>query len=191
MSTAASLSASASYGTKRVALGGAREARPRLARARVASRSGRVVTPTKAFAPAQGVGFSAPEGAAAGAIVLGARVFFIGLAKAGIGRRVGKYMAQCAEYGVATDDLFHTEDQPGDAWYLIGDWKPAKTGDPKHSDTTLVGILTTRAKTAELAAEAKSKGIDISDILATDYAPSFITNEKKRFVAIRDRVEAK
>ena len=123
--------------------------------------------------------------------MLGARVFFIGLAKAGIGRRVDKYMAQCAEYGVATDDLFHTEDQPGDAWYLIGDWKPAKTGDPKHSDTTLVGILTTRAKTAELVAEAKSKGIDISDILATDYAPSFITNEKKRFVAIRDRVEAK
>lgn len=190
MSTAASLSASASYGTKRVALGGrARRAR---ASGRASSRSSRVVTPTKAFAPAQGdFGFSAPEGAAAGAIVLGARVFFIGLAKAGIGRRVDKYMAQCAEYGVATDDLFHTEDQPGDAWYLIGDWKPAKTGDPKHSDTTLVGILTTRAKTAELVAEAKSKGIDISDILATDYAPSFITNEKKRFVAIRDRVEAK
>lgn len=190
MSTAASLSASASYGAKRVALGGrARRAR---ASGRASSRSGRVVTIPKAFAPAQGdFGFSAPEGAAAGAIVLGARVFFIGLAKAGIGRRVDKYMAQCAEYGVATDDLFHTEDQPGDAWYLIGDWKPAKAGDPKHSDTTLVGILTTRAKTAELAAEAKSKGIDISDILATDYAPSFITNEKKRFVAIRDRVEAK
>lgn len=187
MSTAASLSASASYGTKRVALGG----RARRASGLASSRSCGVVTP-KAFAPASGdFGLSAPEGAAAGAIVLGARVFFIGLAKAGIGRRVDKYMAQCAEYGVATDDLFYTEDQPGDAWYLIGDWKPAKAGDPKHSDTTLVGILTTRAKTAELAAEAKSKRIDISDILATDYAPSFITNEKKRFVAIRDRVEAK
>ena len=188
MSTASSLSASTSYGAKRVALGG------RASRAGASGssrRSGGVVTP-EAFAPASGdFSFSAPEGAAAGAIVLGARVFFIGLAKAGIGRRVDKYMAQCAEYGVVTDDLFHTEDQPGDAWYLIGDWKPAKAGDPKHSDTTLVGILTTRAKTAELAAEAKKKGIDISDILATDYAPSFITNEKKRFVAIRDRVEAK
>ena len=93
MSTAASLSASASYGTKRVALGG----RARRASGLASSRSCGVVTP-KAFAPASGdFGFSAPEGAAAGAIVLGARVFFIGLAKAGIGRRVDKYMAQCAE----------------------------------------------------------------------------------------------
>jgi hypothetical protein len=117
-------------------------------------------------------------------------VFFIGLAKAGIGQRVDKYMAQCEEYGVATDDLFYTEDQPGDAWYLIGDWKPAKAGAPKHSDTTLVGILTTRARTAELTVEAKEKGIDITDIMNTDYAQSFITNEKKRFVAIKERVDA-
>lgn len=142
------------------------------------------------FAPASGdFSLSLPEGAAAGAIVLGARVFFIGLAKAGIGRRVEKYMAECEKYGVQTEDLFYTEDQPGDAWYLIGDWKPAKAGMSKHSDTTLVGILTTRARTAELIEECKQKNIEISDILSTDYAPSFITNEKKRFNEINNRLK--
>ena len=80
------------------------------------------------------------------------------------------------------------------AWYLIGAARPpAKTGDPKHSDTTLVGILTTRAKTAASRPRRRARFIDISDILATDYAPSFITLDViKRFVAIRDApLEAK
>ena len=100
-----------------------------------------------------------------------------------------KYMAECEKYGVQTEDLFYTEDQPGDAWYLIGDWKPAKAGMSKHSDTTLVGILTTRARTAELIEECKQKNVEISDILSMDYAPSFITNEKKRFNEINNRLK--
>lgn len=48
----------------------------------------------------------------------------VGLAKAGIGRNIDKYLAKCAEYGIETDDLYYKEDQPGDAWYLVGDWKP-------------------------------------------------------------------
>ena len=150
------------------------------------ARASRVITN---FAPANGdFGFSLPEGAAAGAAVLGARVFFIGLAKAGIGRRVDTYMETCAEYGISTDDLFYTEDEPGDAWYLVGDWAPAKAGASRHSDTTLVGILTTRARTGELITECREKGIDVADILTTDYAPSFITNEKNRFNAINTRL---
>ena len=143
------------------------------------------------FAPASGdFSLSAPEGAAAGAIVLGARVFFVGLAKFGIGRNVDKYLSKCEEYGIATDDLYHVEDQPGDAWYLIGDWKPAKKGDPKHSDTTMVGILTTRAKTHELVMECREKGVDVSDVVDAQYVPDFIKNEKKRWVEIRARLDA-
>jgi len=37
---------------------------------------------------------------------------------------VDKYLAKCAEYRIDTTDLYHDEDQPGDAWYLVGDWKP-------------------------------------------------------------------
>ena len=51
-----------------------------------------------------------------------------GLAKAGIGRNIDKYLEKCSEYGVPTDDLYYKEDQPGDAWYLIGDWKPVGLG---------------------------------------------------------------
>jgi hypothetical protein len=58
----------------------------------------------------------------------------------------------------------------------------------RHSDTTLVGILTTRARTGELITECREKGIDVADILTTDYAPSFTTNEKKRFNAINTRL---
>ena len=134
--------------------------------------------------------FTAPEGAAAGAIVIGARAFFIGLAKAGIGRNVDKYLAKCREYGIAVDDLYHVEDQPGDAWYLIGDWKPAKAGDPKHSDTTLVGILSTRAKTHELMVECLERGVDVSDVATAEYFPDFIKNEKKRYVEVKARLDA-
>ena len=49
-----------------------------------------------------------------------------GLAKAGIGRNIDKYLEKCKEYGIDTADLYYTEDQPGDAWYLIGDWKPVR-----------------------------------------------------------------
>ena len=143
------------------------------------------------FDPAGGdLSFTAPEGAAAGAIVIGARAFFIGLAKAGIGRNVDKYLAKCREYGIAVDDLYHVEDQPGDAWYLIGDWKPAKAGDPKHSDTTLVGILSTRAKTHELMVECLERGVDVSDVATAEYFPDFIKNEKKRYVEVKARLDA-
>lgn len=53
-----------------------------------------------------------------------ARSLLAGLAKAGIGKNIDKWLAKCAEYGIDTTDLYYTEDQPGDAWYLIGDWKP-------------------------------------------------------------------
>ena len=166
----------------------ARPATPFRSAAR-SSRRGALVT--RNFDPAGGdLSFTAPEGAAAGAIVIGARAFFIGLAKAGIGRNVDKYLAKCREYGIAVDDLYHVEDQPGDAWYLIGDWKPAKAGDPKHSDTTLVGILSTRAKTHELMVECLERGVDVSDVATAEYFPDFIKNEKKRYVEVKARLDA-
>lgn len=171
-------------------------ARAPLARAATPSRSAprssrRGALVIRNFDPAGGdFSFTAPEGAAAGAIVIGARAFFIGLAKAGIGRNVDKYLEKCREYGIAVDDLYHVEDQPGDAWYLIGDWKPAKAGDPKHSDTTLVGILSTRAKTHELMVECLERGVDVSDVATAEYFPDFIKNEKKRYVEVKTRLEA-
>ena len=84
----------------------------------------------------------------------------------------------------------HLWTQPGDAWYLIGDWKPAKAGEPKHSDTTLVGILTTRAKTHELVNECESNGISTSDVVAATYrADNFISNEKARFNELTKRLK--
>lgn len=166
----------------------ARPATPFRSAARSSRRGALVI---RNFDPAGGdLSFTAPEGAAAGAIVIGARAFFIGLAKAGIGRNVDKYLAKCREYGIAVDDLYHVEDQPGDAWYLIGDWKPAKAGDPKHSDTTLVGILSTRAKTHELMVECLERGVDVSDVATAEYFPDFIKNEKKRYVEVKARLDA-
>jgi len=142
------------------------------------------------FSPAAGdFSFSAPEGAAAGGIVLGARVLLIGLAKAGIGRRVEKYAAKCEEYGISIADLYHVEDQPGDAWYLVGDWKPAKAGDPKHSDTTLVGIIQNRCMTHEVLKACEANGVDVSDVRDASYVADFIKNEKMRFVEARKRLE--
>jgi len=166
----------------------ARPATPFRSAARSSRRGALVI---RNFDPAGGdLSFTAPEGAAAGAIVIGARAFFIGLAKAGIGRNVDKYLAKCREYGIAVDDLYHVEDQPGDAWYLIGDWNPAKAGDPKHSDTTLVGILSTRAKTHELMVESLERGVDVSDVATAEYFPDFIKNEKKRYVEVKARLDA-
>ena len=166
----------------------ARPATPFRSAARSSRRGALVI---RNFAPAGGdLSFTAPEGAAAGAIVIGARAFFIGLAKAGIGRNVDKYLAKCREYGSAVDDLYHVEDQPSDAWYLIGDWKPAKAGDSKHSDTTLVGILSTRAKTHELMVECLERGVDVSDVATAEYFPDFIKNEKKRYVEVKARLDA-
>ena len=166
----------------------ARPATPFRSAARSSRRGALVI---RNFDPAGGdLSFTAPEGAAACAIVIGARAFFIGLAKAGIGRNVDKYLAKCREYGIAVDDLYHVEDQPGDAWYLIGDWKPAKAGDPKHSDTTLVGILSTRAKTHELMVECLERGVDVSDVATAEYFPDFIKNEKKRYVEVKARLDA-
>ena len=166
----------------------ARPATPFRSAARSSRRGALVI---RNFDPAGGdLSFTAPEGAAAGASVIGARAFFIGLAKAGIGRNVDKYLAKCREYGIAVDDLYHVEDQPGDAWYLIGDWKPAKAGDPKHSDTTLVGILSTRAKTHELMVECLERGVDVSDVATAEYFPDFIKNEKKRYVEVKARLDA-
>ena len=80
--------------------------------------------------------------------------------------------------------------QPGDAWYLIGDWKPAKAGEPKHSDTTLVGILTTRAKTHELVNECESNGISTSDVVDATYrTDNFVSNEKARFNELTKRLK--
>ena len=155
------------------------------------AKSSRMAHVTTNFAPASGdFSFSVPEGATAGAIVLGTRIFFVGIAKIGIGRNIDKYLAKCEAYGITTDDLYHVEDQPGDAWYLVGDWKPAKKGDPKHSDTTMVGILTTRAKTHELVMECQEKGVDVSDVVCAEYVQDFIKNEKKRWVEIRARLDA-
>ena len=56
-----------------------------------------------------------------------------GLAKAGIGRNIDRYLEKCKEYGIDTADLYYTEDQPGDAWYLIGDWKPVRSGQRQRA----------------------------------------------------------
>lgn len=158
------------------------------------------------------------QGVGAGVAVVVARVVLFSLAKAGIGKNVEKWSAKCAEYGIDCSDLYHKEDQvrhillvypkvlghshltrhhppppstqPGDAWYLIGEWQPAKAGDPKHSDTTLVGILTTRAKTHELIAECAANGMDTSDVVSATYrADNFISNEKARFNELNKRLK--
>ncbi|ACO62584.1 predicted protein [Micromonas commoda] len=143
------------------------------------------------FNPAAGdFSVTLSQGVGAGVAVVAARVVLFSLAKAGIGKNVEKWSAKCAEYGIDCSDLYHTEDQPGDAWYLIGDWKPAKAGEPKHSDTTLVGILTTRAKTHELVNECESNGISTSDVVAATYRPdNFISNEKARFNELTKRLK--
>ena len=130
------------------------------------------------------------QGVGAGVAVVVARVVLFSLAKAGIGKNVENWSAKCAEYGIDCSDLYHKEDQPGDAWYLIGEWQPAKAGDPKHSDTTLVGILTTRAKTHELITECAAAGIDTSDVVSATYrTDNFISNEKARFNELNKRLK--
>lgn len=68
--------------------------------------------------------------------------------------------------------------------------REAKAGDFKHSDTTMVGILTTRAKTYELVRQCEETGVDVSDVVDADLAPNFITNEKARFNEINKRLKA-
>ena len=66
----------------------------------------------------------------------------------------------------------------------------AKAGDFKHSDTTMVGILSTRAKTYELVQECAKEGVDVSDVVNAEMAPNFIASEKARFNEISKRLEA-
>ena len=67
---------------------------------------------------------------------------------------------------------------------------PPRRATRNTSDTTLVGILSTRAKTHELMVECLERGVDVSDVATAEYFPDFIKNEKKRYVEVKARLDA-
>ena len=131
------------------------------------------------------LGVSLETGTSALAIVFGARVALVGLAQVGIGKNIETWVARAKDYGVDVSDCYHVVDEPGDAWWLVGDWKPRKAGEPRHSDSRMVGIISVRVKTHEAKEECRQKKIDISDITVDRF-----TTEQMRFNELRRRLKA-
>jgi len=96
--------------------------------------------------------------------------------------------------GIRHDDLLV---QPGqeaeDKWYLVGDWKPPKVGEPVRGKSYYLGQLRLRVRIDDCEKKCKELGInygDVDDVIAASQLKSS-NPVQARYNELADRIKAK
>ena len=127
--------------------------------------------------------FNLDGGLEAGVIILLVRLLTLGGGKAALSKQLEEQIARAKEKNIDISDLYYSEDQGEDAWYLIGDWRPPKKGDLKFGDGRTKQEIKNRIRWAEARKVADKNGIEYEDL---DELASV-----KKFVELRKRIREK
>ena len=121
--------------------------------------------------------FNLDSATEAGVIILLVRIITLGGGKAALSKQLEEQIERAKERNIDISDLYYTEDQGEDAWYLIGDWRPPKKGDLKFGD----------GRTKE---EIKYR-IRWSEAIKIEYEDLNEFASAKKFVELRKRIREK
>ena len=127
--------------------------------------------------------FNLDGGLEAGVIILLVRLLTLGGGKAALSKQLEEQIARAKEKNIDISDLYYSEDQGEDAWYLVGDWRPPKKGDLKFGDGRTKQEIKNRIRWAEASKVADKNGIEYEDL---DELASL-----KKFVELRKRIREK
>jgi len=127
--------------------------------------------------------FNLDSAAEAGVIVLFVRIITLGGGKAALSKQLEEQIERAKERNIDIADLYYTEDQGEDAWYLIGDWRPPKKGDLKFGDGRTKEEIKYRIRWAEAMKIADENEIEYEDL--NGFASA------KKFVELRKRIREK
>ena len=127
--------------------------------------------------------FNLDSAAEAGVIILLVRIITLGGGKAALSKQLEEQIERAKERNIDIADLYYTEDQGEDAWYLIGDWRPPKKGDLKFGDGRTKEEIKYRIRWAEAMKIADENEIEYEDLYGFASA--------KKFVELRKRIREK
>ena len=127
--------------------------------------------------------FNLGGGLEAGVIILLVRLLTLGGGKAVLSKQLEEQIARAKEKNIDISDLYYSEDQGEDAWYLIGDWRPPKKGDLKFGDGRTKQEIKNRIRWAEASKVADENDVEYGDL---DGLASV-----KKFVELRKRIREK
>ncbi len=127
--------------------------------------------------------FNFDSGLEAGAIILLVRLVTLGGGKAALSKQLEEQIARAKEKNIDISDLYYSEDQGEDAWYLVGDWRPPKKGDLKFGDGRTKQEIKNRIRWAEASKVADENDVEYGDL---DGLASV-----KKFVELRKRIREK
>ena len=127
--------------------------------------------------------FNLDSAAEAGVIILLVRIITLGGGKAALSKQLEEQIERAKERNIDIADLYYTEDQGEDAWYLIGDWRPPKKGDLKFGDGRTKEEIKYRIRWAEAMKIADENEIEYEDL--NGFASA------KKFVELRKRIREK
>ena len=126
--------------------------------------------------------FNLDSGVEAGVIILLVRLVTLGGGKAALSKQLEEEIAR-AKKNIDISDLYYSEDQGEDAWYLVGDWRPPKKGDLKFGDGRTKQEIKNRIRWAEASKVADENDVEYGDL---DGLASV-----KKFVELRKRIREK
>ena len=127
--------------------------------------------------------FNLDSAAEAGVIILLVRIITLGGGKAALSKQLEEQIERAKEKNVDISDLYYTEDQGEDAWYLIGDWRPPKKGDLKFGDGRTKEEIKYRIRWSEAIKIAIKNEVEYEDL--NEFASA------KKFVELRKRIREK
>ena len=127
--------------------------------------------------------FNLDSAAEAGVIILLVRIITLGGGKAALSKQLEEQIERAKERNIDISDLYYSEDQGEDAWYLIGDWRPPKKGDLKFGDGRTKEEIKYRIRWAEAMKVADENEIEYEDL--NEFASA------KKFVELRKRIREK
>ncbi|XRB06827.1 hypothetical protein NFJ02_29g67810 [Pycnococcus provasolii] len=135
-----------------------------------------------------------PEGFLAGVIILVVRVVTFSGAMTAMEYKIEASKEDLDKRGIRHDDLLV---QPGqeaeDKWYLVGDWKPPKVGEPVRGKSYYLGQLRLRVRIDDCEKKCKELGInygDVDDVIAASQLKSS-NPVQARYNELADRIKAK
>lgn len=135
-----------------------------------------------------------PEGFLAGVIILVVRVVTFSGAMTAMDYKIEASKEELDKRGIRHDDLLV---QPGqeaeDKWYLVGDWKPPKVGEPVRGKSYYLGQLRLRVRIDDCEKKCKELGInygDVDDVIAASQLKSS-NPVQARYNELADRIKAK
>ena len=150
---------------------------------RASSTSARAPTRVKASSGVDLSVFNLDSGLEAGVIILLVRLVTLGGGKAALSKQLEEQIARAKEKNIDISDLYYSEDQGEDAWYLVGDWRPPKKGDLKFGDGRTKQEIKNRIRWAVASKVADENGIEYEDLAGLASV--------KKFVELRKRIREK